>query len=116
MTQTATQTLLRGLSRKCPKCGVGSLFSGYLTRRDACPHCGENLEGLDADDGPAWLTIGVVAHIVVPLLIFMEREGTVAYGVEIAVVLLATIVLTLAILPLSKGVFVAALWRIRRAR
>jgi len=114
MTQTATQTLLRGLTRKCPKCGVGALFSGYLTRRESCAECGESFAGLDADDGPAWLTIGVVAHIVVPLLIVLEREGTLAYGVEIGVVVIATIILTLAILPLSKGLFIAALWRIRR--
>lgn len=102
--------LLRGLMRKCPRCGAGSLFIGYLKRADTCPHCSESFDGIDADDGPAWLTIGVVAHIIVPLLIFLESRELLSYGAEVAVVVTATIACTLAFLPYCKGLFVAAVW------
>ena len=61
---TLTKTLLNGVKLNCPSCGAGEIFASYLKRRDACPHCGESFVGLDADDGPAWLTIGIAAHIV----------------------------------------------------
>lgn len=107
-------TLLRGLRLKCPSCGVGGVFKGYLKREDACQHCGESFEGIEADDGPAWLTIGVVAHIVVPLLIFLETTQLLSYGAEMALVMAVTIFSTLLFLPVCKGLFIAAIWSIRR--
>ena len=59
---TLTRTLLNGVRLNCPSCGAGGIFASYLKRRDACPHCGESFVGLDADDGPAWLTIGIAAR------------------------------------------------------
>jgi uncharacterized protein (DUF983 family) len=106
--------LLRGLRRKCPRCGMGALFIGYLKRAEACPHCGESFDEIEADDGPAWLTIGVVAHIIVPLLIYLESRELMSYGAEVAVVLAATIASTLAFLPLCKGLFVAAIWSLSK--
>ncbi|OAI31800.1 hypothetical protein A1351_00150 [Methylosinus sp. R-45379] len=111
---TTTTALLRGFLRKCPRCGNGALFDGYLKRADACPHCAESFIGVDADDGPAWLTIGVVAHIIVPLLIFLETRATLSYGAEAALVLSATIVSTLLLLPLCKGFFIAAVWSLSK--
>lgn len=106
--------LLRGLVQKCPRCGVGALFKSYLKQNDSCEYCHESFIGLDADDGPAWLTIGVVAIIVVPLLITLESSGIFSYPVEMLIVLSATVVLVLALLPRSKGLFIAALWLISR--
>ena len=107
---TLFRTLESGVRLRCPHCGVGKLFSSYLKRRDACDNCGESFAGLDADDGPAWLTIGVAAHIVIPLLIFLERDASLSYPAELMIVVLATIALVLLILPLSKGFFLAFLW------
>lgn len=113
-TPSTTTALLRGLLRKCPRCGAGALFAGYLKRADSCPHCAESFIGVDADDGPAWLTIGVVAHIIVPLLIFLETRGAMSYGAEAALLLSVTIVSTLLLLPLCKGFFIAAVWSLAR--
>jgi uncharacterized protein (DUF983 family) len=113
-TPSLKAALLRGLLLKCPKCGAGKLFKGYLKREDACPCCGESFEGIEADDGPAWLTIGVVAHIVVPLLIFLETTELLSYAAEMALVMGVTIVSALAALPICKGVFIAAIWSFNR--
>jgi len=113
-TPTTTTALLRGFMRKCPCCGAGALFDGYLKRADVCLHCAESFVGVDADDGPAWLTIGVVAHIIVPLLIFLETRGTMSYGAEATLMLSVTIVSTLLLLPLCKGFFIAAVWSLSK--
>ncbi|MGD9657342.1 MAG: DUF983 domain-containing protein [Methylocystis sp.] len=100
--------------QRCPKCGVGKLFKSYLKPNKVCEHCYENIGGLNADDGPAWLTIGVVAIIVVPFLFVLESSGKLSYPMEMLIVLPTTILLALALLPRSKGFFIAALWLISR--
>jgi len=107
---TLTETLLNGVKLNCPSCGAGEIFASYLKRRDACPHCGESFVGLDADDGPAWLTIGIAAHIVVPLLIFLERREWLGYYAEFLVVMVATVAIVLLVLPRSKGFWISILW------
>ncbi len=111
---TTAKILWRGALMKCPRCGDGDVFKSYLKRQDACPNCGESFEGLDADDGPAWLTIALVAHIVVPLLIFLERGELMPYWQELGVLVTVTIVCTLVFLPICKGFFIAALWLFHR--
>jgi uncharacterized protein (DUF983 family) len=107
-------SLFRGLTRRCPNCGVGSLFSSYLKPRDSCEHCRESFAGLEADDGPAWLTVGAVTIIVVSLLFILESSGRFSYAVEMLIVLPLTIVLALLLLPLTKGFFISALWLLSR--
>lgn len=110
------KSLMYGALLKCPRCGEGRLFKSYLKREDACPRCGESFGGLDADDGPAWLTIGLAAHIIVPLVIMLERGELLPIWLEISVLAAATIACVLALLPVSKGFFIAALWLIARKR
>ena len=31
--------LARAIRRQCPECGGGEIFLGWLTIKDACPHC-----------------------------------------------------------------------------
>ena len=110
------KSLLYGILLKCPNCGKGKLFKSYLKKEASCPQCHESFENLDADDGPAWLTIGATALIVVPLLIFMERGELLPLGLEISVLLATTIACALLLLPVAKGFFIAALWLIAKQR
>jgi uncharacterized protein (DUF983 family) len=104
------RSLWRGIMQKCPRCGEGKLFRSYLKRAEGCSRCHESFEGLDADDGPAWLTIGLAAHIVVPLLIFLERGQLLPYWQEAAILAGVSVASVLLLLPISKGFFIAALW------
>jgi uncharacterized protein (DUF983 family) len=36
--------LVRGLFRRCPRCGGGRLFSSWLTMKPSCPRCGLRFE------------------------------------------------------------------------
>ena len=67
--------LLRGWHGKCPRCGAGSLFGSFLKMRSLCPACDLALEPYRADDAPAYFTILLVGHIVVPLVLVLERYG-----------------------------------------
>ena len=63
--------VFRGLKKHCPRCGEGPLFRRYLKVHDRCANCDLEFARYPADDGPAYLTIALVGHLVIaPLLIF----------------------------------------------
>ncbi|GGF24300.1 hypothetical protein GCM10011611_32930 [Aliidongia dinghuensis] len=105
--------LLRGFRRCCPQCGRGALFKpgwrNILKLADACPHCGERFEGIRADDAPAYFTILVVGHIVVPLMLVAEQHDM-STPLAISLFLPLTLVLTAVLLPTIKGAIAAVMW------
>ncbi|MFN3828296.1 MAG: DUF983 domain-containing protein [Micavibrio sp.] len=101
----------RALRGCCPRCGEGKLFRAYLRQVDACAVCGEKYGHIRADDGPAWLTILAVGHIIVPLILEFERDST--WPMWMPMVLWPSLALGLAllILPYAKALFITILWR-----
>ena len=104
------QAMLRGFRRRCPNCGRGHMFDGFLKVRPECPSCREALHHHRADDGPAYLTILVVGHLMAPLLhvVFTQFRPdplVLATGFTIGCV-----ALSLYLLPRLKGVVVAIQW------
>ncbi len=102
--------MFRGFRQKCPCCGAGPLLRGYLTLRDECIVCGEDLSHARADDGPAYLTILIVGHLMAPLMLYVNE----AFRPDALV--LATIfctfcaALSLYLLPRIKGAIVGFQW------
>ena len=62
------QAMARGWRRRCPNCGNGPLLSGYLKVADHCPVCEQEFRHQRADDGPAYLTILIVGHLMAPCI------------------------------------------------
>ena len=102
--------LLRGWRRKCPNCGSGPMFDGYLKVRDECPVCHQELHHHRADDGPAYLTILVVGHIIAPLMHFVFVTFRPEPLVMFTVLAVGSVALSLYLLPRLKGVVVAIQW------
>lgn len=103
-------SMLRGARGRCPACGQGRLFKGYLSVNPACAHCGEELHHQRADDGPAYLTILLVSHIGAPLLlaIFMiYRPSAMSMLIGFG---LGAVVLSLLLLPRIKGGLIGFQW------
>ena len=103
-------SILRGLMRRCPRCGRGRLFAGYLVLREACPDCALDLRNVRADDAPPYFTIFLVGHIVIPGVLWMEKGFHPEAWVHAAVWGPATLILTLTLLPVIKGAVVGAIW------
>ena len=104
------QAMLRGALGRCPACGKGRLFSGYLSVKSACPDCGEELHHQRADDGPAYLTILLVSHLGAPLLLavyMMYRPSAISMLIGFG---LGAVVLSLLLLPRIKGAFIGFQW------
>ncbi|WP_366556591.1 DUF983 domain-containing protein [Aquibaculum sediminis] len=64
--------LAAGLSCRCPRCGQGRLFDGFLTVQDHCERCGLDLKSADSGDGPAVFLIFILGFLVVPSALLLE--------------------------------------------
>lgn len=104
------QALWRGARQRCPNCGAGRLFTGYLKVASACGHCGEELHHHRADDAPPYFTILVVGHVIVPLVLLVETLYRPELWVHAALWLPLTLVLALAALPPIKGALIGLQW------
>ncbi|WP_108482964.1 DUF983 domain-containing protein [Oceaniglobus ichthyenteri] len=102
--------LWRGWRRRCPQCGAGPMLKGYLKMRDHCPVCSEPFHHHRADDGPAYLAILVVGHIMAPMLhiaFTVWRPDPMILATSFSI---GCIALSLYLLPRLKGALVAFQW------
>jgi len=115
MTQNKQQSfwtvVKRGISGRCPNCGKGRLFVSYLTQVEKCSYCKESFGHIRADDGPAWLTILIVAHLLAPLLFFVLSKENWPDWKVMTVTITYILVLMAIILPRAKGFFIGMIWR-----
>ena len=65
-------TLKTGLACRCPRCGKGALFKGYLTLRTECPECGLSYGFADPADGPAFFVMTAVGLVGMILLMAFD--------------------------------------------
>jgi uncharacterized protein (DUF983 family) len=107
---TSAQAVLRGLRGKCPNCGRGRLFSGFLNVVGRCEVCGEELFHHRADDFPPYVVIVLVGHTVVPLALLVETEYSPPMWLQVAIWAPVTVGLALALIQPVKGAIVAIQW------
>jgi uncharacterized protein (DUF983 family) len=104
------RSVFRGLAGHCPACGKGVLFWKYLKVNGRCECCDTDLARYPADDGPAYLTIILIGHLVVaPMLIFpIIWRSNPAYSLPLILIPLAA--LTLTVLPRIKGGWIGLMY------
>lgn len=102
----------RGAMNRCPVCGQAPLFAGFLAVREACPHCAAPLGRVRADDAPPYFTIVIVGHIVVPLMLMVERQHEPSLWIMAAIFLPMTLILSLLFLRPVKGATVGLMMRL----
>ena len=95
--------LTTGLSCRCPRCGQGPLFQGYLTVRECCTVCGLDLQKADSGDGPAVFIILLLGALVVPLALWVEAAFAPPYWFHVAIWPAVILGLALGLLRPLKG-------------
>jgi uncharacterized protein (DUF983 family) len=103
--------LTRGAANRCPSCGRGSLFRGYLRVAELCGACGAPVGRIRADDAPPYFTIFIVGHIVIPLMLVVERGYAPSPWTMAAVFLPLTLLMSLVLLRPVKGATVGLMMR-----
>jgi uncharacterized protein (DUF983 family) len=100
-----------GLRLRCPECGKGDVFKGYLKLAPRCAVCGADFARADSGDGPAVFVILIVGAIVAPLLIVFQFALHLPGWLALTLTLGAAIALCLAFLPPFKAVLFALQWK-----
>ncbi|MFO1109565.1 MAG: DUF983 domain-containing protein [Bradyrhizobium sp.] len=95
---TLAESALRGIACKCPRCGKGSIYKGFLTLRPACESCGLDFAFMDSGDGPAIFMIMIAGAIVVGAALIVEVKYQPPFWVH--AVLWFPLILATTLLPL----------------
>ena len=86
------------------------MLKGYLSVRKSCPVCKEEFHHHRADDGPAYLTILIVGHLMAPLLLLVFETWRPEPLVLFTIFAIGTVALSLYLLPRLKGAMIGFQW------
>jgi len=100
--------LLAGLRGRCPNCGEGFLFEGFLKVAPRCEACGYDLAKADSGDGPAVFVIMIAGFLVAFAALYTEVVYHPPVWVHLVIWLPLTVVVCLALLRPLKGLMLAA--------
>ncbi|MCT8998650.1 DUF983 domain-containing protein [Chelativorans intermedius] len=104
-----------GLSGRCPRCGEGRLFAGFLRLGRRCANCGLDYGFADSGDGPAVFAILVIGFIVVGLALWLEVTTNAPLWLHFVLWVPLTLVLSMGALRLIKGLLIALQYRNKAA-
>lgn len=107
--------ILAGIACRCPHCGRGPLFSGFLRLARGCPMCGESFERADSGDGPAVFIILIVGFVCCFGALATDLSAHPPIAVTLAIWLPLAAVLSLALMRPLKGVMIALQFHNRAA-
>jgi uncharacterized protein (DUF983 family) len=96
-----------GLRGRCPRCGEGRLFTGYLTLAPRCERCDLDNSFADSGDGPAVFVILIAGFVVVMSALVTEALWRPPYWLHAVLWLPLLLVITLGLLRPLKGLLVA---------
>jgi len=99
--------LVTGLSGRCPRCGKGRLFKGFLDAAPRCTVCGLDYAFIDSGDGPAVFVIMIVGFVVVGIALVVSINVQLPYWVMLAIFAPLTLALCLGLLRPLKGLLIA---------
>ena len=108
MTGGGAAPFIAGALGRCPNCGEGPLFTGFLTITPRCAKCGFDLAKSDSGDGPAVFVIFIAGFIAAFGLLFTEVAYRPPLWLEAVIWLPVAAVLCLGLLRPLKGLMVAA--------
>ena len=102
--------MARGFRQRCPSCGRGRLFNGFLKTVDRCTACGAEMHHHRADDLPAYLVIFIVGHVVVGAFMGAEKLFLLSAWQHLAIWVPAAIAGSILLLAPVKGAIVGMQW------
>jgi len=108
--RSISQAMRRGLTRKCPECGKGHMFNGYVKVSDTCDHCGLELHHQRADDAPPYFTMLIVLHFVISGILTVEQIYSPPTWVQLTIWLPVSLIASLVLLPHIKGTLIGLQW------
>ena len=103
-----------GLAGRCPRCGDGRLFQGFLTVAPKCEVCGLDFGFADSGDGPAVFVTLIAGFLVVGLALIVDMTCEPPIWIFMVVFIPLALVVCLGMLRPLKGVLIALQYQERR--
>ena len=100
-----------GIACRCPRCGRGKLYAGYLKVAEACGECRLALKQHDSGDGPAFFVMSIIGAIVVALALWLELSYEPPYWLHLVLWAPLTLIGSLALLRPAKALLIALQFR-----
>ncbi|MGB4100473.1 MAG: DUF983 domain-containing protein [Alphaproteobacteria bacterium] len=105
----------RALICRCPRCGEGKLFKGFLDLGARCTVCGLEFSKADAGDGPAFFLIFILGILVVPPILIFSLHSSWPLWLHVLVWSPIILGLTLGMLRPAKSIMVALQYKHRQS-
>ena len=100
-----------GLRGRCPCCGRGRLFRGFLDVAERCDACGLDFRFADAGDGPAFFVSFAALIVVVGLALLVDAAYEPPIWLLMLILLPLVLVLCLGTLRPIKGLIIGLQYR-----
>lgn len=108
--RTVWQAMLRGAKGSCPRCGETRLFLRFLKPVLHCEHCGQDWSLQRADDFPAYVSIFLTGHLLIPFIGVLLLAYELSATTVMAILMPAAVVMLIAFLQPAKGAVIAMQW------
>ncbi|MCB2114341.1 MAG: DUF983 domain-containing protein [Parvularculaceae bacterium] len=102
---------MAGLSGKCPRCGQGALFQGFLGIRPRCAVCDLDFSSADSGDGPAVFVMFIVGFVAVAVAFLARFVWFASLIAALGVSAMVALALSLALLRPFKATLIALQYR-----
>jgi uncharacterized protein (DUF983 family) len=98
--------LKTGLGGRCPRCGRGKLFSGYLLVAKSCASCGLDYGFADGGDGAAWFVMLITGFVGVGSILAVEAAYAPSVWVHVLLAVPLLVILPMILLRPMKGILI----------
>jgi uncharacterized protein (DUF983 family) len=96
-----------GFRARCPRCGTGRLFNGYIATAKSCGNCQLDYAFIDSGDGPVPFVILLIGFIVVGLALWADVSISPPLWLHFIIWIPLAIILSLFALRWVKGILIA---------
>lgn len=109
--QNSPKLLSSAVRGKCPRCGRGKLFSGFLDIQPGCNNCQLDYSFADSGDGPAFLIIILVGFITVGGALATDIMFDLPYWLHLVIWLPLILILSIGLLRPLKALMIGLQFR-----
>ncbi|HRK23889.1 MAG TPA: DUF983 domain-containing protein [Beijerinckiaceae bacterium] len=96
---------------RCPRCGEGRLFNGFVSLNEQCGQCGMSFKFADSGDGPAVFVILLAGFVIIAAMFWVEVTYEPPIWLHLAVFLPLTLIVCLGMLRPLKGLMIGLQYR-----
>lgn len=104
------EAMLRGARNRCPACGEGHLFQGYLQKVDHCAACGEDYRAIRPADGPAFFVLCIACLLLIPAQLYVSIQYRAYLIAGLVVLVVGMIAISALLLRPVKGAVIGLQW------